>query len=225
MGIIQRFADIMKANINDLLDKCEDPAKMVEQTLRDLSENLAEVKKETAGVMAEETRCKRVLGGYKEEQAKWDDLARKAVAAGNDGDAREFLTKKASMDAKIADAQKMYDLASSNATKMRQMHDKLVSDINELNSRKEMIKSKAAVAKTQKKINNMTAGSNTAGTMRKFDSIESRVDRELDAAMAEAELNSTPKDSADELASKYSGGGAAGVDEALAALKAEMGMA
>ena len=48
MGILTRFTDIMKSNINALLDKCEDPAKMIDQTLRDLREDLAEVKKETA---------------------------------------------------------------------------------------------------------------------------------------------------------------------------------
>ena len=58
MGIISRFTTIMKANINDLLDRCENPAKMVDQTLRELNESLAEVKKETAGIMAEEQRCK-----------------------------------------------------------------------------------------------------------------------------------------------------------------------
>ena len=61
MAILERFGDIIKANINDLLDKCEDPAKMIDQYLRDLTESLAEVKKETAGVMAEETRAKRML--------------------------------------------------------------------------------------------------------------------------------------------------------------------
>lgn len=45
MGILTRFTDIMKSNINALLDKCEDPAKMIDQTLRDLREDLAEVKK------------------------------------------------------------------------------------------------------------------------------------------------------------------------------------
>lgn len=45
MGIISRFTDIMKSNINALLDKCEDPAKMIDQTLRNLKEDLAEVKK------------------------------------------------------------------------------------------------------------------------------------------------------------------------------------
>lgn len=48
MGIISRFKSIMDSNINALLDSWEDPAKMVDQTLRELSENLAEVKKETA---------------------------------------------------------------------------------------------------------------------------------------------------------------------------------
>lgn len=47
MAILERFADIIKANINDLLDKCEDPAKMIDQYLRELTEDLAEVKKET----------------------------------------------------------------------------------------------------------------------------------------------------------------------------------
>ena len=61
MGILSRFGDIMKANINDLLDKCEDPEKMIDQSLRDLNQNLAEVKKETAGVMADEKRAKRDL--------------------------------------------------------------------------------------------------------------------------------------------------------------------
>ena len=51
MGIISRFTEIMKSNINAQLDKCEDPSKMIDQTLRELKENFAEVKKETAGVM------------------------------------------------------------------------------------------------------------------------------------------------------------------------------
>ena len=59
MGILQRFKDIMASNINALLDKAEDPEKMIDQTLRNLTKDLAEVKKETAAVMADEQRCKR----------------------------------------------------------------------------------------------------------------------------------------------------------------------
>ena len=55
-NILDRFSTIIKSNINALLDKAEDPAKMIDQYLLDLRENLAEVKRETAGVMAEESR-------------------------------------------------------------------------------------------------------------------------------------------------------------------------
>ena len=61
MGILARFKDIMSANINDLLDKCEDPAKMVDQEMRKLREALADVKKETQAVMADEMAAKRRL--------------------------------------------------------------------------------------------------------------------------------------------------------------------
>ncbi len=77
MSMLERFSDIIKANINDLLDKCEDPAKMIDQYLRDLTENLAEVKRETAAVMAEETRTKRMVEENAAEIRKYEDLAKK----------------------------------------------------------------------------------------------------------------------------------------------------
>ena len=54
MGILKRFKDIMASNINALLDKAEDPEKMIDQYLRDIQEDLRKVKSETATVMAEE---------------------------------------------------------------------------------------------------------------------------------------------------------------------------
>ena len=111
MAILERFGDIIKANINELLDKCEDPAKMIDQYLRDLTESLAEVKKETAGVMAEETRAKRMLDDNAAEVEKYDSLARKALTAGNEGDAKVFLAKKQSLVEKAASLQATYDAA------------------------------------------------------------------------------------------------------------------
>lgn len=94
MGILDRFTTIIKANINDLLDKAEDPAKMIDQYLLDMTESLAEVKKETAGVMAEETRTKRLVDENAEEVAKYAELAKTALKSGNEDDARAFLAKK-----------------------------------------------------------------------------------------------------------------------------------
>ena len=134
MGILNRFKDIMASNINALLDKCEDPEKMIDQYLRNAEKDLGNVKAETASVMAEETRAKRVLDECGEEIEKMQKYAVKAVEAGNDNDARQFLTKKKQLEEKKVSLQQAYDLAAANASKMRQMHDKLVSDINELNA-------------------------------------------------------------------------------------------
>ena len=115
MGMLDRFTDIIKANINDLLDKAEDPAKMIDQYLRDLTEILAEVKRETAGVMAEEARTKRLVDDNAAEAAKYDELARKALSAGSEDDARTFLAKKQQLEAKAAGLQATYDAAHENA--------------------------------------------------------------------------------------------------------------
>ena len=81
MGILDRFTSIVKANINELLDKAEDPEKMVDQYLREMTESLAEVREATAGVMAEEKRCKKLLDENREDTEKHEELARMALAA------------------------------------------------------------------------------------------------------------------------------------------------
>ena len=126
MGILSRFGDIISSNINALLDKAEDPEKMIDQYLRNASEDLAEVKQETAAVMAEEKRCKRLLDETNADVAKYEDLAKKALKAGNEDDARVFIARKQELAANLSTAQKNYEVAHANAEKMRQMHDKLV---------------------------------------------------------------------------------------------------
>ena len=194
MGILERFTDIIKANINDLLDKAEDPAKMIDQYLRDMTEDLAEVKRETAGVMAEETRAKRMLEDNNREIEKYDGLARKALQAGNEGDARVFLAKKQQLTGKAASLQATYDAAHENAQKMRQLHDKLVGDIESLNARREMVKAKVAVAKAQQKVNQYSSGADkAAGAMDAFSRMEAKADAMLDRASAMADLNHPPR--------------------------------
>lgn len=225
MGILTRFKDIMSANINALLDKCEDPSKMIDQYLRDLTENLAEVKQETAAIMAEEKRAKRLVDENAAEIAKYVELAKKALVAGNDDDAKVFINKKQSLEAAAADLQKTYAAAHENAVKMREMHDKLVNDINSLEARRQNVKAKVAVAKTQEKMNKITGSMEaSSGTMRAFENMEAKVDRMLDAAQAAAELNKGASDSAENLAEKYAGGTSSSVNDELAALKAELGL-
>lgn len=225
MGIITRFKDIMSANINALLDKAEDPEKMIDQYLRNLESDLGKVKAETASVMADEQRCRRELDECTADIAKYQQYAEKAVMAGNDADAKQFLLKKSQLTEKQTGLQQAYDLASANASKMRQMHDKLVGDINELNSRRDSIKAKIAVAKTQERLNKI--GSSYAGaqnSMSAFDKMEAKANKMLDEANAMSELNmSSAESDVENLASKYDTAESPALDDELAALKAQLG--
>ena len=227
MGIITRFKDIMAANVNALLDKAEDPEKMIDQYLRNLESDFAKVKAETASIMAEEKNAKRKLSECDEEIAKMGDYAKKAVAAGNDNDARQFLTKKSELTQKREVLAKECELAQANAEKMRQMHDKLQSDISEMKNKRDMLKAKVKVAQTQRKINEMGAGIESAGNnAAAFDRMEEKVNKMLDEADAIGELNkSASGNDIDDLTNKYdTADTGSNVDDELAALKAEMGM-
>lgn len=222
MGILTRFKDIMSSNINALLDKAEDPEKMIDQCLRNLNSDLGKVKSETAVVMAEEQRSKRELDECLNEINKMQQFAIKALEAGNEDDAKKFLEKKGSLTNKQAGLQQAYDMAHANADNMRTMHDKLVKDINELESRREMIKGKLAVAKTQERMNKMTSGLNGNSSISAFERMEARANAAMDKANAMAELNAGPKDSIDDLTAKYANS-TSDVDDELAALKASLG--
>ncbi|HBI55802.1 MAG TPA: phage shock protein A [Firmicutes bacterium] len=226
MGILSRFTDIISANINALLDKAEDPAKMVDQYLRKMTDDLAEVKRETAGVMAEESRTKRLMDENNKEVAKYEDLAKKALLAGNEDDARVFLTKKQELENLGASLGTAYATAHENAVKMRQLHDKLVKDINTLNSRRQAIKAKVAVAKTQEKITKLGASADKIeGSMGAFQRMEAKADKMLDEANAMAELDSQPVDEAQALEEKYKTADVnASVEDELAAMKKKLGL-
>lgn len=226
MGILQRFKDIMSSNINAMLDKAEDPEKMIDQCIRNLNSDLGKVKSETATVMAEEQRAKRELDECNAEIDKMQKYAVKALEADNEADAKRFLEKKAQLTAKQADLIRISENASKNAANMKAMHDKLVNDLNELESRRDAIKGKLAAAKTQERINKMTSGiSGANNSMSAFERYEEKANAAIDKANAMAELNK-PADSIKDLEAKYastSSVSGTSVDDELAALKASLG--
>lgn len=227
MGILTRFKDIMASNINALLDKCEDPEKMIDQYMRNMESDLGKVKAETASVMAEQTRAKRELDECTEQIDKMQRYAEKALTAGNEADARAFLEKKQELSATQTALQNAYNVASENAKKMRQMHDKLVKDMESLESRRAAIKATVKAAKAQERINGV--GSSISGannSMDAFAKMEAKANRMLDEANAMAQLNESQEDAdIDNLAAKYDETpDNSAVDDELAALKAKMGL-
>lgn len=226
MSILNRFTDILSANINAVIDRMENPEKMIDQYLRDMMDDLAEVKQSTAGIMAEEKRAKREVDQNEAEVKKYEELAKKALEAGNEDDARVFLSKKQEIENVGAGLATAYASAHENAVKMRQMHDKLAEDIEKLRQRRAMIKGKMSVAKTQEKLNDVTQSvSKSQSAMGSFQRMEDKANRLLDEANAMSELHSEPIDKAKELEEKYASQTSAAVEDELTRMKRELGLA
>lgn len=228
-GILSRFKDIMSSNINALLDKVEDPMKMIDQYLRNLESDLGKVKAETAAVMAEETKSKRELDECIASINKMQTYAEKALLSGNEADARTFLSKKGELNNKLISLQQTYDIAKENSTKMREMHDKLIKDISQLNTRRDELKAKMAVANTQEKLNKIGSSVNGAiGNMSKFDEMEAKINKKLDTANAMAELNNSQKEeNIEDLIAKYDNetkNTSSEIDDELSELKSKLGL-
>ena len=228
-GILSRFKDIMSSNINALLDKVEDPMKMIDQYLRNLESDLGKVKAETAAVMAEETKSKRELDECIDSINKMQTYAEKALLSGNEADARTFLSKKGELNNKLISLQQTYDIAKENSTKMREMHYKLIKDISQLNTRRDELKAKMAVANTQEKLNKVGSSVNGAiGNMSKFDEMEAKINKKLDTANAMAELNNSQKEeNIEDLIAKYDNetkNTSSEIDDELSELKSKLGL-
>ena len=224
MGIYDRAEQILKSNVNAMLDNMEDPEKMIDQVLLDLADNLIEVKRNAAAVIGEKTRTQRMSEANKDDIAKYDNLARKALSRGNEDDARVFLARKRTFEAKTPELEKLCAVAEQNALKVREAHDKLVNTIEALKSRRAMIKAKIKIAQTQNLVGKFASIGSKETTQAAYERMEEKADSLLDQSNAMTELNDEPSDSAVSLEARYGAADGVAVDEELEKLKREMGL-
>ena len=179
-------------------------------------------------MMADEAKAKRNLVANQEEVEKYTSMAKKALAAGDEESAKIFIKKKQSLEEVGESLQQMYDVAASNSAKMRQMHDKLVKDLQELQQRKAVIQAKIKIAKAQEKVNEAaknSAANKAEASLGAFARMEEKVDHMLDAANAMAELQLEPVDETMAAEARYYEAiSNSKVDAELEAMKAELGL-
>ncbi|MDR0248312.1 MAG: PspA/IM30 family protein [Oscillospiraceae bacterium] len=219
-GILTRAKDILASNVHALLDKCEDPAKMIDQLLREAKNNLAEVKKEAAQVMAQEDAARRQLEKERRDVVEYTKSAKAAIAAGNEADALKLAERIAKEELELSQAEKVYDMCKVNADNMKAVYKKLTADVQLLEGKRANLKGLAAASKAQETVNK-TASRTTGGIGTKIDDMEQKIQQRFDAANAMASLDAEVGDEVSALVSKYSG---AGAEDVLTRLKGEMGL-
>ncbi len=223
-GIFERATTIIKSNVNELLEKFEDPEKMIDQTIIDATNEYAKAKEQALTTLASEKTELKKYQDYLEEADKWHSIAAKALKSGNEDDARSALSNEQSARSK-AEAQKVsYEATKEAADTVRAKMDEMADQINQMKDKADQIKATSAAAKATEaatKVKDMKIDDSAFST---FSRMEEKAQKELAKAQAREEMseNHIEKSNKD-LEVKYGGGGVS-VDDALESLKAELGM-
>lgn len=223
MGILKRCSDLLRANINDLLDKAEDPAKQAEQMLRDALEDRAEAKVKIAEVVGGEETAMLAVQDQRNKVEEYTVSIQNAVKSGDDVSAKKLIEAKAREQAKCDALEEAYTFAHEDAETARAEWAKLTDVIKELEARTDRIKMKTASAESRETVNKALSGARNSSGLEAFDRLEAKADKRLSAAKAASSLDGVVHEEED-LLQKYKAGASMDTDAELARIKAEMGI-
>ena len=176
MGIFSRTRDIFAANMTELLDRSEDPAKMIRMIILEMEETLVEVRASAARSIADSKEMRRALKRLAELQVSWTEKAELALSKG-----REDLAKAA-----LIERQKAGDMAEGLQAEIDQIEEtlkgyeadiaKLMGKLREARARQNAIASRLESAVTRAKARELLNGGRAEDAFSKFDMLERRAD-------------------------------------------------
>jgi phage shock protein A len=218
MGIFSRTRDIIAANVTDLLDKAEDPAKMIRMIILEMEETLVEVRASAARTIADQKEMRRHIAKLEKLQESWTEKAELALSKD-----REDLAKAA-----LVEKQKAADMVEQLSIEIGVLDEalkaseedinKLQNKLREARTRQNSIVARLESANNRVRLREMTNGSKMHDAFSRFDVLERRVDLAEGRADA-AGLGEAPKSLEEEIAELRS---SEKVDAELEALKARL---
>ncbi|MGB8954941.1 MAG: PspA/IM30 family protein [Tumebacillaceae bacterium] len=175
MGLFKRLRDLTMSNINAMLDKAEDPVKMLDQYLRDMEEDLQDAEVAVSKQIAISIKLKQQ---YQENEGlveKREKQAMQALEAGNEDLARRALVDKKAVAEKASDFKAQWTAADAAATELRLKLDQMREQVTEMKNKRETLKARAEAAKAQKHINQAMSGFGTDNAAKGFARMEDKV--------------------------------------------------
>jgi phage shock protein A len=177
MGIFTRFRDIVSSNINAMLDKAEDPEKLIKLMIREMEDTLVELKASCAGVMAGSKKLERNIDEVKGRVEYWAEKAPLAVSKGRDDLAREALVQKRKFAERVADLEaelKEHEaLIDEYQNDIRQLEDKLAG----AREKQRMLVQRHIHATRKRKAQEDIRRVESSDAIYRFDDLENRIER------------------------------------------------
>ncbi|MFC4403668.1 PspA/IM30 family protein [Gracilibacillus xinjiangensis] len=215
----KRVKTVVSSELNSMLDKAEDPVKMLDQFMRDMESDIREAETSVAKQIANEKMLKRKADDAKALVEKRQAQAEKAIEAGNEDLARRALEDKNSQEQQANMLKESWEKAKRDADQLRDKLDEMKKEYQEMQLKKDTLKARAESAKTRTKMNRAMSNIGTDDSKRGFERMEEKVLR----FEAEAETSDDLSSSSKSLDDEFEELDKSGVDDELAALKKKMG--
>jgi len=192
MGFFKRIKDIFRSNVNDALDKAENPEKMIKLMVVDMKESITQSTAALAKAMAHTKQMEKKMNFHKAQSEAWQQKAMAALKAGNEGLAKKALTKKTVEDQNHAQYKEMYEQADATTTKLKSQLEKLKQKYDEAKAKESMLIARSKNAEAQADIAKNIGGFNE-NAFANFDKFEEKIlEKEAEAEaytdMSSAEL-------------------------------------
>jgi phage shock protein A len=152
MGIMDRLSTLVRANVNDLLDKAEDPEKMIDQILRDMETNIGQARQQVAAMIAQEKELQADYDETTKLASEWGAKAQRAVAAGKDDLAREALRRKRDNEQNAGVYQQQLAVQEQTVSKLKDQLRQLESKYQATMSQRDSFLARARRARAQEQV-------------------------------------------------------------------------
>jgi len=197
MAIFSRLSDLLKANINDLIDRAEDPEKMVKQIIIDMEEQLQNAVQGLGSVMASERQMRKQLEEAQTQSKLWEDRAKSALKSSNEDLAKQAIDNKLKADESANQYQKMQTDISSQLGILKEQVEILKKKLIEARTRQSMLVARDTVADARKEVSSAIGGLDSSGAFAKMDKMERKIaekEAQADAAYDISGLNAEQND-------------------------------
>jgi len=223
MGIFSRLAQLIKSNLNDLINRSEDPEKMLNQIVLEMNNQLVEAKKQVASSIADEKRLAKQLEQETANAQEWERRAMMALRAGNEALAKEALARKREREEFAATLKDQWTKQKTSVEQLKTALRLLSDKIEEASRKKNVLIARKKRAEAQKAIQETMTGLRDQSAFETFDRMAQKVDQI--EAEADAQTDLAKEMSGDSLAAQFDNlERKQGGEDDLVALKRKMGM-